>query len=584
MDPLIQPAMPRPPRRRWGTLVATTMLVLLLLAMAAAAALYWYLYWPNGEHADPDTAALNKAIFYQGKKMEGSALGEKESVKLPFALVKQLVDPTIAYDEKSQSIIVTTQDKVIRMRTDQLTGTINEKPFTLRFPVEKKGDTLYVPLDPLRETYRLDIRESAETGAVLLAREGDTIQWGKTAADARHPLKSRAMRTEPSVKALIVADVPQGDSVMVWEDTGVWYRIQLVNGVMGYAKKTDVVLDRIESIPKQEKKETFVPWRPLGGRINLTWQQVGTKNPDTSKIPAMPGLNVISPQWFHLADGDGNLKNMADASFAKWARSQNYQLWALFSNGFDPKNTSEALASYDKRMKMIKQIVSYAQMYGLQGINIDFENVYLKDKANMVQFVRELTPLLHEAGLVVSIDVTVRDGSENYSLFLDRRALGEVVDYMIVMTYDEHWSTSQVAGSVASLPWVEKGITQIMKEDDVPASKIVLGVPYYTRIWTEQTKDGKTAVTSKAVGMDAVQQIINDKKLTPTFDAAAGQNYVQYKEGEQTMKIWIEDAMSMKSRVELLKKLDLAGIASWSRGFETPDIWTLIKDTLEKRP
>ncbi|WJH37142.1 glycosyl hydrolase family 18 protein [Paenibacillus sp. CC-CFT747] len=305
---------------------------------------------------------------------------------------------------------------------------------------------------------------------------------------------------------------------------------------------------------------------------------------DTTKIGPMPGLNVISPQWFHLLDGEGNLQNLADPAYLKWAHDRGYQVWALFSNGFEPKRTAEALSTYDRRMKMIKQLLAYAEMYSLQGINIDFENIYLKEKENLVQFVREMVPLLHEQNLVVSIDVAVKDGSEMYSRFMDRRAVGEVVDYMMVMTYDEHWATSPKAGSVASLPWVEKGIVQIIKEDAVPPSKLLLGMPFYTRVWTEQPKDGKTAVTSKAVSMEAVQKIIEEKKLTPAWDEEAGQNYVQYTEDDKTVKIWIEDAVSVKSRVDLAKKLDLAGVASWSRAFETPDIWTVIQETLEKRP
>jgi spore germination protein YaaH len=162
---------------------------------------------------------------------------------------------------------------------------------------------------------------------------------------------------------------------------------------------------------------------------------------------------------------------------------------------------------------------------------------------------------------------------------MDRRAVKDSVDYMMVMSYDEHWSTSQTAGSVSSLPWVEKGISKIIEEDAVPASKILMGLPFYTRIWTEQDK-----VTSKAVSMEVVQNLIKDKKLTPTFDIASGQNYVEYTEGNKKMKIWIEDARSMQSRIELAKKLDLAGVASWSRSFETPDIWAVIQKELEKRP
>jgi spore germination protein YaaH len=174
----------------------------------------------------------------------------------------------------------------------------------------------------------------------------------------------------------------------------------------------------------------------------------------------------------------------------------------------------------------------------------------------------------------------VKDGSDVYSKFMDRRAVKDSVDYMMVMTYDEHWSTSPIAGSVSSLPWVEEGIAQIIEEDAVPASKILMGIPFYSRIWTEE--GGK--VTSKAVSMEVVQNLIKDKKLTTTFDQTTGQNYVEYTDGKKKIKVWIEDAQSINSRVKLARKLDLAGVASWSRSFETPDIWTVIQEGLEKRP
>lgn len=580
MEPETNRNLPRSRRSGW-MLFLTVILIGFVLLLGGAGYAYWHYFWPNSSHQSPDFKGMSKPIFYEGRMLELPASGSKDQLKLPLAIIQNLVDPNIRYEEQSQSVIITTENKVVRLKTSQLTGLINEKPFTLRFPVEKIDGNVYLPIESLKEYYKIDIRESEDTGAVLLLQQGDVVQWGKVASVSGKPNKLREMRATASIKAPILADLKQGDAVMLLSDENDWYQVQLPSGYIGYMKKSEIALDHVETVPFKEKTQTKAPWKPLGGKINLTWQQVFNKNPDTSKITPMPGLNVISPQWFHLADSEGNLKNAADLAFTKWAHTQGYQLWALFSNGFEPKQTSEALATYDKRIKMIKQLVSFAQMYQIDGINIDFENVYLKDKANVVQFVRELTPFLHEQGLVVSIDVTVKDGSENYSLFMDRKAVGEVVDYMMVMTYDEHWSTSPKAGSVASLPWVEKGIAQIMKEDNVPASKLILGVPLYSRVWTE-AKDGK--VTSKAVGMDAVQKIVKDQKLTPTLDSDSGQNYVQYKDGDNTIKIWIEDAESMKSRTELVKKYDLAGIASWSRTFETPDIWNVIKETLEKKP
>ncbi len=565
-------------RRRRRPVLKWFLFFVFICCVLAGGYLYWQWYWPNSTIVEPSMKGLEKPIYYKGKLYEVSASGEKESLKLPLSFMQEVVDPDIRYEKESQSVILTTKDKVVRLKTNELTAVVNEKPFELKFTVDQQDDTVLIPMEPLLDLYRLQIKESEETGVVTIHKEGDTIRWGTVSGQPGE--KAKAIRSEPTIKAPKFRDLDPGESVMIWSALEEWYEVQLSNGWVGFMKKEHVVPGQEEVIPVEPEKPGFVP-KPLdGGKINLTWQQVYNRNPDTSQIGPMPGLNVISPQWFHLENEEGLLKNMADASFVQWAHSQNYQVWALVTNSFDPKRTSEALSTYDRRMNMIKQLVTFGKMYQLQGINIDFENVYLKDKENMVQFVREAVPLLHEQGLVVSIDVTVKGGSETYSLFMDREAIGPLVDYMMVMTYDEHWASSPKAGSVASLPWVEKGIVRIMEEDGVPPSKLVLGVPYYTRIWTEEIKDGKTEVSSKAVSMEKIQDLIKEKQLTPAFDEKTGQNYVEYTEDGKKIKIWIEDATSMRSRAELVNKYNLAGIASWSRGFETPDIWEVIKETL----
>lgn len=575
---------PQRPRRSGFRLWAFLFLFILLL-ISAAGTYYWFtVYYPNQEHADPDLNNMKKPIYYEGTTWKEEALGSKESLKLPLSLVQDKVDPTLLYEASSDSVIITTKDKVVRLKTNNSTGMVNEKAFTLRFPVEKSGDRVYLPIESLREYYDLDIRESEETGVIMIYRAGDTIQWGNVQVTGNKAGQTVPLRKSVGIKFPIVADLQPKEQVAILSEQDGWYHVQRKNGITGYVQKKSIALDHIETVPAPKQPTAFVPWKPLGGKVNLTWEHVVTKNPNTAQIAPMPGLNVISPTWFHLMDGEGNIKNQADAAYVKWAQTNNLQVWALFDNNFDPKITTEALATYDKRLKMIKQLLSFAQMYKLQGINIDFENVNLKDKANLTQFVREMTPMLHEQGLVVSIDVTVKSTSENWSMFYDRQALSETVDYMMVMAYDEYWASSPTAGSVSSLPWVEKSIVQIMKEDKVPASKLILGVPYYTRIWTEQTKDGKSTVTSRAVFMDTANTIIKDKNLTPVFLPEVGQHYVEYKEGDALIKIWLEDEVSMKSRIELVKKYDLAGVASWRRGYEVPAIWDLIKKTMEAKP
>ncbi|KRE91308.1 glycosyl hydrolase [Paenibacillus sp. Soil766] len=532
---------------------------------------------PNRTHVEPEFHELTKPIFYEGNYYKSSAIGEKEGLKLPLDFVQKWIDPTIIYEKSSDSVIITTKDKVMRMKTTELSALMNEKPISLSFPVEKKEGTIYLPVEPLKQLYAFEIRESAKSGALLLFKQGEVIKWGK------HTGKKEAqLRTEASIKAPIIATIALNEQVMITNTEEDWYKVQLESGPIGFVRKSDITVDHEETIPLQEQLSSYVPWKPMTGKLNMTWEHVISKNPDTSKIGEMPGLQVISPTWFSVADSEGRISNLADASYVKWAHDHNYQVWALFSNGFDADRTNKVLASYDLRMKMIKQLLGFAQTYKLQGINIDFENVYLKDKENLVQFVREMTPFMHEQGLSVSIDVTPKSTNEMWSMFYDRPALAEVVDYMMLMAYDEYWATSPKSGSVSSLPWVERSVTTLLTTDKIPPSKLVLGVPFYTRQWTEETKNGKLTATSKTLTMEAAQTIIKEKKLTPTFLADTGQNYVEYKDGSKLIRIWLEDEVSIKARLALVEKYNLAGVASWRRGFEKPVIWDVMKDALPK--
>lgn len=553
-------------------------LIFLLFTCGFIAVYFWNDLVPNKERVQAEFHELPKPVFYQGQYYPVTAIGEKEGLKLPLALIEQWIDPHILYEDTSDSVIITTKDKVLRLQTSQLDAFVNEKPYKLQFPVEKHNDTVYVPIEPLKQLYSVDIRESDQAG-VIMVKQGDTLQWG------RYELKEAApLRTGPSIRYPIVADLKPGEKVIIWKEEEAWYKVQKLNGHTGFISKSDIVLDQVESVPVQKPQDTYVPWKPLGGKLNVTWEHVTTKNPDVTKLPELPGLHVISPTWFSLSDGEGNIKNIADMSYVKWAQSRNLQVWALFSNGFDPDRTTKALSSYDIRMKIIRQLLSYSQLYQLNGINIDFENVHLKDKDNLVQFVREMTPLLHEQGLVVSMDVTPKSNNEKWSMFYDRPALSKVIDYMMLMGYDEYWATSPNSGSVASLPWVEKSVSRLLAEDQIPPSKLVLGVPFYTRVWTEESKDGITKASSVTYSMEGVQKLIKDKNLSPVYLPEAGQNYAEYTEGGKQIRVWIEDEISMKARMELVKKFDLAGVASWRRGFERPQIWKTIADSLDKRP
>ncbi len=228
----------------------------------------------------------------------------------------------------------------------------------------------------------------------------------------------------------------------------------------------------------------------------------------------------------------------------------------------------------------MRQLLIYASLYNLDGINIDFENIYKEDKDALTQFVRELTPLLKEQGLIVSIDVTIPDGSDTWSKCYDRKALGEIVDYVMLMTYDQHWATSPVAGSVAQITWVEKNLVKVL--DMVPREKLLLGLPFYTRLWEETTVLGLKKVTNpKVLSMDAARKLVNDNNVEIMWDEKSGQFYAEYKNDGKTYKVWLEDENSINLKSSLVLKYKLAGACAWRRGDESPVIWEVLNKNLK---
>jgi len=573
---------PRPQRgrKRNGWLLVP----LLLLAVLAGAGWYWYQSLPSTERVSPFDGQTN-VILYQGEASEQSYLLEQGEILLPFDFIQKYLDPHLYWDEPTRSVIVTTSDKVLQMVSGQATAFLNQHPVQLQVPVKEQDDKRYVPVSPLTSLYPVQVRHVEQSGVLIIEAAGYAVQQGMVTADEEKASGPVPLRKTASVKAPIVAEVNSGSLVDVLREEAGWYLVQSETGMQGFLPEDAVELKQVRTTnpvaAKPAKQRTA--WKPLGQKVNLVWEHVVNRNPDVSKLPAMPGLQVVSPTWFELRDEKGTLTNKADPAYVKWAHARGYQVWGLVSNGFNPDWTTAVLRDYRLRSNMIAQILHYARLYDLDGINLDFENVYVEDKERLVQFVRELTPYLHEQGLTVSMDVTIKSTSDRWSRFYDRAALAKVVDYIAVMTYDEHWASSPVAGSVASLPWTEAGLKGVLEE--VPSEKLLLGIPFYTRLWKETPQaDGSVKVTSKALSMQAAWDWVNERKLKPELDQKSGQLFVSYRDPAEgaTYKIWLEEEGSITRRIALVHKYNLAGIASWRRGFEQPVIWTTIEQHLQQ--
>jgi spore germination protein YaaH len=314
----------------------------------------------------------------------------------------------------------------------------------------------------------------------------------------------------------------------------------------------------------------------LAPPFSLIWEQVGDLNPDISTEDALPTVKIVSPTWFALKDADGAISNKADRTYAVDAHAKGYAVWALVSNGFNRDRTTAFLSKESFQNQFIARMLVYSKLYGFDGINIDFENVGGDDADKLTAFIRKLAAAARENGLAVTIDLPI---PTSWNKAYDRRALSEAVDYVIVMAYDEHWGTAPRAGSTASLPWTQQAVKRTL--NDVPAEKLLMGAPFYTREWAEtKTGKGKVSVRARTMAMISVDARLAETGAALQWQGDKGQNYFQYVSDDKTYKIWVEDERSIALRMAVIKNFSLAGAAFWRKGFEKPEIWPVIERTL----
>jgi len=317
-------------------------------------------------------------------------------------------------------------------------------------------------------------------------------------------------------------------------------------------------------------------------KINLTWEVYSTP-PDY----APKGVNVVSPSSFHISAEDLNVEataltseinfyNALTQNYMNYAKSNNYDVWAMYKTDFSLKTSNNFLNSSSSRQNALELLIKYACKYKIDGINFDFENIYASNRDILTKHVRETALILHEMGLIVSVDVTRKDSTSPYwSLCYDRDALAETADYIMLMAYDEYYAGSKTPGSVASLDWTEDSIKLTLNE--VPNEKLVLGIPFYMRYW--EVKNDKVTV-SRAISMQTAYDLIQQNEVSYTWIQNDGQYKISWKKGSTLCSFWLENSDTIKKRVELSNKYSLAGIASWRRGLEISNAWNIIKENL----
>ena len=362
-----------------------------------------------------------------------------------------------------------------------------------------------------------------------------------------------------------------------------YFNVSGMNGITGLdwrQEETAVIFTARPSGAKSYYGDLGPQPGPVQGMITMTWEYVSRENPDLAAAPAMPGLEVISPTWFNLMDTNGGMANRGAAVYTQAAHARGLRVWALVSNSFNAQMSTAFFRNQRAQDLFIARLIAYSKIYDLDGINVDFEGLNEADRDAFTRFMAKLSQALRQEGLVVSVDVFIPANTKS-SRSHDRAALARYVDYVMLMAYDEHWRTAKTSGSVASMPWVTKAVERSLAEG-VPASKLVLGVPFYMRRWEETPAGDGVRVKSYTLTMAEAENLSQKTGAAMKWLEAAGQHYFSYSAGGKTNKVWVENADSIGRKLDLVLKHKLAGMAGWRRGHEKPELWTKIGQMLGK--
>ena len=367
-------------------------------------------------------------------------------------------------------------------------------------------------------------------------------------------------------------------TVFSGDEDSEYIRVRTVNGDLGYIKKEKIkgnilYKNEIKDVKNVESK-----------KINLTWDYAENYTKDRSNESKIEGLDILSPTWIYLKNTSGDIKTSTiSTDYIKWAKKQGYELWPILKNdGLGIDGTSSVITDMNAREELITNVLEIALKYEFEGINLDFEYMYMKDRDEFSEFVRELSATLRRNGIITSVDVNVPDGSENWSLCYDHKPIADACDYMILMAYDQYGVSQD--GPVASLNWVETNIQKLLEREKIDKSKFILGVPFYSKYRLNKITSDGTEINNKKSSprmSDAKSYLNNSKyKNSITWSDIMGQYYIEYRTSNTVERIWIEDEKALQKKVELVNEYDLAGVASWRLDYETEEAWEVINSTL----
>lgn len=498
---------------------------------------------------------------------------------LSYEAVRSYLNPRFYWDSNENILRYATANDLISASAESNTYTVSKDTRTFDSTiVTSDASTAYLALDFVKQYSDFDYTLYTEPNRLVI-----TTAWGDyTVASAK---KKSDIRYQGGIKSPILKEIEKNTQLTILESGEKWTKVSTEDGIIGYVRSKN-----LGSSSTLTKTSDYVPEEfthiTKNFKINMAWHQVTNQSANgniASVLQNTKGINVISPTWFYLNDNNGNLASLASTKYVDYCHQNGIEVWALVSNLENPDASAEEVLSHtSSRDNLTNNLISAAIQYDLDGINIDFEalNVDLVG-TSFIQFIRELSIKCANNGIVLSVDNYVPSA---YTNFYNRAEQALFADYVVLMAYDEHYAGSSEAGSVASIGYVTEGVKNTLA--DVPADQLILGMPFYTRVWSEtpvdnpDAEDGSQSYTlsSYAASMSDVRKLISANGLEPIWFDEVGQNCVEYENNGVRYKIWIEDAASLEQKLTVLSSNNLAGGAFWKLGMEDSSVWdTIIK-------
>ena len=510
-----------------------------------------------------------RAILLGNDRLEEKALVENDVCYLTLSQVRRDLNEIFYVDEEERLLLYTDAETTMEARMGETgyytDGVKTDTPYVIYM---QKGGKSYLALDFVKLFTNFEYRVY------------DYWMQLTTSWDEKNMIVASGetkLRQKGGIKSPILADVSEGDELEILERMTDWCKVKTADSLIGYVENKMLGEEfRRTPVPVTDYVEPEYTNISLDKKVSLGWHSVGGIGGNASldnMVAGTKGLNVIAPTWFSLIDSEGGMRSFGETSYVDRAHQLGLQVWGVLDDfNYEletgtPISCYSVLSSTSNRRKLEQTVIDEALRLGLDGINLDFEQLSEECGVHYAQFLRELSVLCRKNRLILSADNKVPYHYNEYQC-LDVQSV--VADYVIIMGYDEHWHKSGNPGSVASIDYVTGGLEKTLEK--VPANKVINGLPLYTLVWKI---DGAT-VTDEILSIANTPAFLQRINKKPDWDNAACQNYLEWTSGNATYKVWLEDAESIRMKLNVMIANKIGGAAVWRLGYGTPAIWELI--------